>query len=323
VDRVVFTPGAGARVVASVRVGPRRGAVDGPHGLAVTPDGRDWFVSLAHAWPEGHVSRYSAADSLVGVVPAGSFPGPLAVGGRFLYVTNGNPHDPGHPAGITILYIPTLTEVGRVPTCVGPRGGRIGAAGRHYSVCQAAEQLVVVDTRRRRVSGRFLLVPGQESTLPLDFTGDDPAYRDRWPARCGPVWVEPARGRRLYVSCAASRELVEVDGAGWQVAGRVPMEAAPGQLAALPDARVLVALPDAQAVVVVGAGGVVARIRTSRERPHGVAVSDDGRFAFVSNEALPGTRGTVDVIDLVSLQAVATVEVGHQPGPIAFVGANR
>jgi hypothetical protein len=51
---------------------------------------------------------------------------------------------------------------------------------------------------------------------------------------------------------------------------------------------------------------------------HGVAVSDDDRYAFVSIEGKGASPGTVDVIDLVALEKVASVDVAQQAGGIDF-----
>ena len=78
-------------------------------------------------------------------------------------------------------------------------------------------------------------------------------------------------------------------------------------------------LKGAQAVAVIDIPtGSQKRIATSRSVTHGVVVAPDGRYAFVSNEAVGATRGTVDVIDLETTSVVATVEVGYQAGGIAF-----
>jgi DNA-binding beta-propeller fold protein YncE len=65
-------------------------------------------------------------------------------------------------------------------------------------------------------------------------------------------------------------------------------------------------------------GKELARIKTTRTVVHGVAVSDDDRYAFVSVEGKGSEPGTVDVIDLMSLTKVASVDVGQQAGGIDF-----
>src|SRR5688572_22550202 len=48
VSRIAFTPGMGARKEGNVAVGIMPADIDGPHGLSVSPDGRAWYVSVAH-----------------------------------------------------------------------------------------------------------------------------------------------------------------------------------------------------------------------------------------------------------------------------------
>jgi DNA-binding beta-propeller fold protein YncE len=47
-------------------------------------------------------------------------------------------------------------------------------------------------------------------------------------------------------------------------------------------------------------------------------VTPDGRYAFVSNEAVGATRGTVDVIDLAAGAVAASVALHYQPGGLGF-----
>ena len=64
--------------------------------------------------------------------------------------------------------------------------------------------------------------------------------------------------------------------------------------------------------------GRVKTIKNSTSVPHGVAISNDSRYAFISVEGKGGEPGIVDVIDLKSLKLVDKVEVGKQAGGIAF-----
>ena len=66
-------------------------------------------------------------------------------------------------------------------------------------------------------------------------------------------------------------------------------------------------------------GKELARIPTTRKVVHGIAVSDDDRYAFISVEGIGSEPGTVDVIDLTTLRKVASVDVGQQAGGIDFV----
>ena len=51
---------------------------------------------------------------------------------------------------------------------------------------------------------------------------------------------------------------------------------------------------------------------------HGVVITPDGRYAFVTNEAVGATRGTVDVIDIEAGVIVASVDLHYQPGGLGF-----
>ena len=61
-----------------------------------------------------------------------------------------------------------------------------------------------------------------------------------------------------------------------------------------------------------------ARIPTTRKVVHDVAECDDDRYAFISVEGVGSQPGTVDIIDLVALMKVASVDVGQQAGGIDF-----
>ena len=57
---------------------------------------------------------------------------------------------------------------------------------------------------------------------------------------------------------------------------------------------------------------------SSRRITHGVVISPDSRYAFVSSEGIGAEMGTLDVVDLTTNEIAATVEIGLQTGGIAF-----
>src|SRR5688500_6818674 len=60
---------AGARVEKEVTVGIMPADADGPHGVAVSPDGRFWYTTTAHGAPYGYLWKYATgSDSLIGRV---------------------------------------------------------------------------------------------------------------------------------------------------------------------------------------------------------------------------------------------------------------
>ena len=55
-----------AEVVKVIEVGYMPTEVEGPHGLTVSPDGKHWFVTMAHGKPYGVLYKYTTAtDELV------------------------------------------------------------------------------------------------------------------------------------------------------------------------------------------------------------------------------------------------------------------
>ena len=65
-------------------------------------------------------------------------------------------------------------------------------------------------------------------------------------------------------------------------------------------------------------GASVAVAPSSTTVTHGVVVSPDSRYAFVSVEGVGAEPGKVDIYDLRTYQRVADVEVGQQAGGITF-----
>ena len=69
----------------------------------------------------------------------------------------------------------------------------------------------------------------------------------------------------------------------------------------------------------IATGAELARVPTKRRVVHGVVVSPDDRYAFVSVEGVAAEPGTVEVIDLTSLRVVATADVPPQAGGIDVI----
>jgi DNA-binding beta-propeller fold protein YncE len=140
---------------------------------------------------------------------------------------------------------------------------------------------------------------------------------------CSPTWAQPSRDNsRVWVACNKSSDIVEIDTKAWRMVKRFP--AGPGvyNLGLTHDGARLIGTNKRDASVSVfdaSTGKELARIPTTRKVVHGVAVSDDDRYAFISVEGTGSQPGTVDVIDLVALTKVASVDVGQQAGGIDFL----
>ena len=57
VDLVRFGPDGG-ELVRRIPVGILPNEIEGPHGVRVSPDGRHWYVSIAHGMPYGTIHKF-------------------------------------------------------------------------------------------------------------------------------------------------------------------------------------------------------------------------------------------------------------------------
>ena len=325
-----FGPG-GAKVEQTIPVGSYPTDIDGPHGIAVHPDGSRWYVSIAHGLPYGEVVAYSTGtNERVGRVTAGLFPATMAVDpAGLLFVANFNLHGDHVPSSISVIETGSMLELTQIETCTMPHGARLSPDGtKVYSVCMMDDQLVEIDARTLLVSRRFGLAPGREALL-SDHPADAPTvasmqgagHQGHEDARCGPTWVEAApEGEVVYVACNKNAEVLELDLADGSVRRRLPTGKGPYNLAVSPDGRSLVVtFKGDQAIGVFDlATGDSKVVAATRRLPHGVVISPDSRYAFVSVEGVGGEPGTVDVIDVASGEGVARVEMGKQAGGIGF-----
>jgi DNA-binding beta-propeller fold protein YncE len=345
VDRVAlvrFGP-KGARVERDRYVGVNPTELAGPHGVGVSPDGKHYFVSTAHGTPYGRLIKYATADDAQkGVVMLGNFPASVQVSpnGHFVFVSNFNLHGEMVTSSVSVVAADEMVEVARIETCTMPHGSRLTADGtRHYSTCMMDEALVEIDTRKLAVSRWFSLTAGKEMGMtgapPKRMTGGathDPGGHGMVPPKpgdvtCSPTWAVPAAdGSRIWVACNRSSEIVEVDAVRWRVSRRIAAGAGVYNLGVTHDGKRLIATNKRGASVSVfdiASGKELARIATTRSVVHGVAVSDDDRYAFISVEGSGSQPGTVDVIDLQALAKVASVDVGQQAGGIDFWKSER
>jgi len=326
IHRIRFGPD-GMAVEKTIAVGLYALETEGPHGLAISRDGRYLHMTTGHGLPDGMYFRYELGpDTLVGrPIPLGMFPATidLTPDGLYAFAVNFNLFGEHVPSDISVIYTPDNVEVARVTTCTMPHGSRLNAMGtRQYSVCMMDDQLVEMDTRSFDVSRRFGVAKGAEG--PIDGM-DHGAMHDMGGGAaptCSPTWAQPsANGDHVYVACNKSDEILEINVADWKVARRFPTGRAPYNLAVTPDGKLLVATLKAGEAVEffdLAKGESVARVATSNNIVHGVVVSPDSRYAFVSIEGVGSEPGKVDVFDLVAFQRVASAEVGQQASGIAF-----
>jgi DNA-binding beta-propeller fold protein YncE len=314
---------AGARVERTRQVGFNPSEPDGPHGLAVSPDGRSYFVTTAHGAPSGYLWKLSTeGDAAGGHVELGMFPASLQISpdGFYAYVVNFNLYGDMVPSSVSVVSTADMVEIARLETCAMPHGSRFNPSGsKHYSVCMMDDVLIEIDTRGLAVARHFMLTRGGEHGM----TGKPKAHgAEASDTRCSPTRAAPAPdGERVYVACNAANDIVEVDAANWKLLRRIPAGNGVYNLALTHDGRLLIGTnkrDQSVSLIDVATGKELERLETKRTVVHGVAISDDDRYAFISVEGYGAEPGTVEVIDLKARKVVASVDVGQMAGGIDF-----
>ncbi len=214
---------AGAEVVKTVVVGSYPAEVEGPHGLNVDPDGRHWYVSIAHGFPYGSVHKYeTGTDAWVGDVTLGLFPATLDVSAAtgLLFAVNFNLHGPLETSSISVVEVDTMTEVVRVDTGVRPHGGRLSPDGSvFYSVNMMDFELVELDAFTFEITRRLSLGDGVM-----------------------PTWVSrPTPDGKVYVTGNNVARIFEIDLASWRIERTFETGAGPYNLDVSADGTRLVA----------------------------------------------------------------------------------
>ena len=293
-------------------VGYQATEVEGPHGLTIGPRGDYWYCSIAHGKPFGLLYKYRVgSNELVGECELGMFPATMQISPMtgLLYVVNFNLHGRMLPSTVSIVDPDAMVEVGRTVTGAMPHGSRLTRAGdKHYSCAMMSGELYEIDAATFAVTRNMQL----DVDLPKNHASE-----------AKPTWVSPhPTAQRIYAALNGKAQIVEVDTDKWLVRRRFQTGKAPYNLDLTPDGRLLVATYKGEQAVGVWdleKGEQRARVAASRPVTHGVAVSSDGRFAFVTNESRNADPGTLDVIDLQKDEVVATVVVGLQAGGIALL----
>ena len=247
VDRVAlvrFGP-AGARVEREKYVGWSKMEVAGPHGVAITPNATEYFVTIAHGTPFGKLVKYDAAtDTQLGSVMLGNFPATAQVSpdGALVFVVNFNLHGEMETSDVSVVAAKEMVEIARIRTCTMPHGSRLSSDGtKHYSACMMDETLVEIDASTLSVSRHFFLTKGKEMGMTgappargasehagHDGTATDMSGHGMEPPKpgdisCSPTWAQPSRdGSRVWVACNKSSDLVEIDTKSWTLVRRLP-----------------------------------------------------------------------------------------------------
>jgi DNA-binding beta-propeller fold protein YncE len=349
-DYLVYVVAESADQLALVRFGPKGAAIErqakvgmmpteinGPHGVDASPDGRFYYVSIAHGTPYGTLWKFRTEDDgVVGRVTLGSFPATVQTtpDGSLAFVANFNVHGEMVPSSISVVSTDEMVEIARITTCTMPHGSRINPQGtRQYSACMMDDVMAEIDTRTLEVSRHFMLAKGKEMGMNgppaamahaghAGAASHDAAMDMNAAVQCSPTWAQPsASGEHIYVACNKSNEIIEIEFAGFRQTRRWNTGDGVYNLAASPDGKRLLATNKrgkSLSVFDLATLKELARIPTHRGVVHGVVVSPDNRYAFVTEEGRGSEPGILEIFDLITFKSVAIVELGQQAAGIDF-----
>jgi DNA-binding beta-propeller fold protein YncE len=297
------------------------GDINGPHGIAVSPDKQFVYVSVGHGQPNGSAWKLKAGtDEVIRYAPLGLFPATMDISrdGEFIYVANANFHGDMVPSSISVVATGEMAEVKRITTCTMPHGSRLNPQGtKHYSACMMDDMLAEIDTHHFNVSRHFVLTKDKE----MGMAGSPHGQMKMGELTCVPTWAQPSNdGSEIYVACNKSNEIAVVDVASWKLSRRFPAGNGVYNLAMTKDGRLVATNKRGKSVSIFDpkTGKELANLPTKRKVVHGAVVTPDNRYAFISVEGIGTEPGTVEVIDLDALKTVATVDVPEQAAGIDF-----
>jgi len=319
--------GERAKPIETIPVGVWPAEIEGPHGITVSPDGKYWFLSMAHGNPFGTLYKYSTGtNELVGQTTLGLFPATMQISTAtgLLYCVNFNLHGDMVPSTVSVVDPETMTELTRITTGAMPHGSRISPDGtRHYSVAMMSGELFEIDALRLQVSRVLNLDDSQQHAPHGSHQGHGThASTEMKHSVVKPTWVIPhPQLNKVYVAGNGSDQVLEVDLEKWEITRKFPTSKGPYNVEISPNGEKMVVTYKSEGSTGVWdlkSGKELANIPNSRKVSHGIAITPDNRYAFVSAEGIGGEPGAVDVIDLDRLELVATAEIGKQAGGIGF-----
>ena len=296
--------------------------IEGPHGITVDPNGKFWYLTLAHGNPYGKIIKYSTKDNIaIDQTTLGLFPASMQISKitGFIYCVNFNLHGDMKPSSVSVIDAETMTEITKIKTGSMPHGSRISKDGlKQYSVAMMSGELFEIDALSLNVSRKLDL----ENHSLMDHNKMDMSDNKMKHSSVKPTWVIPHPSKSLaYVAGNGSNEIIEINLNKWEITKRIKIEKNPYNVEISPNGNFMVATLKGNgktAIWDLSTGNLIKLIKNSTSVPHGVAISSDSKYAFVSVEGKGGEPGIVDVIDLNKLLLIDKVEVGKQAGGIAF-----
>ena len=324
-----------------ISVGTFPTEIEGPHGITVDPNGKYWYLSLAHGNPFGKLIKYSTkTNKVVDETTLGLFPASMQISTitGFLYCVNFNLHGTMAPSNVSVVDPETMTEITKITTGSMPHGSRISPDGLYqYSVAMMSGELFEIDAlglkvnrvldlenkimKNKKMSHKMMDMDKKMDNMKMN-KDKMKSMQNMKHSMVKPTWVIPHPNLKLaYIAGNGSNEIIEVDLENWEVSDRFKTGKGPYNLEISPNGELLIGTIKSEgktAIWDLKDKKLLSLLKNTTSISHGIAISSDSKYAFISSEGIGGEPGIVDVISLETFKLISSVEVGKQAGGIAF-----
>jgi len=299
--------------------------IEGPHGINISPNGEYWFLSMAHGigTPNGTLYKYTTeTNELVGSLELGYFPATLQISNStgLLYIVNFNLHGShDEVSSVSIVDPDLMVEIERIKTGVMPHGSRLLNNGlKHYSVAMMSGELFEIDAIGMNITRKLKTSSFHKS----NHSKTNHHHSSHNMDKSNPTWVYPSPDDKLlYVVNNGSNEILEIELDSWSVNRKFLTPKGPYNCEVSNNGKFLVVTYKSEGKTGIWnleEGSEIIQIQNTRTVSHGVVISPDSKFAFVTAEGIGGEPGSVDVIDLNKLKLIDQIDIGKQAGGITF-----
>ena len=299
--------------------------IEGPHGITVDPNGKYWYLSLAHGSPYGTLTKYSTkTNKPISSTKLGLFPATMQISEAtgLLYCVNFNLHGEMKPSTVSVVDPEIMIEIKQITTGAMPHGSRISTDGLYqYSVAMMSGELFEIDAISLKVKRKLNLEKTNMMSSMTHKMNENHSMKMSH-SMVQPTWVIPHPFKKLaYIAGNGSNEIIEVNLEDWVISKRINVGKGPYNVEISPNGKYLVATLKGE-----GSTGIwdlenlskTKVLKNTTNVSHGIAISPDSKYAFISVEGVGGEPGKVDVIDLKNMYLKSSVNVGKQAGGIAF-----
>ncbi|MFL5491709.1 MAG: YncE family protein [Gemmatimonadales bacterium] len=188
-----------------VPIGVMPSDIDGPHNITVSPDGKSYYITVAHGTPFGSLWKLDARnDSILGKSQVELFPTTVSLtpDGQLAFVANSDFHG-DHPRTnvISVIHTPTMTKITDLEACDMPHGVKVNHAGtRAYVSCMHSDEILELEvatlllTRRARTGAAHAMT----AVSAASHSGTAASSPE---GECSPTFVSVSRDdKRLFVA---------------------------------------------------------------------------------------------------------------------------